>query len=316
MSSAADLILEWCSVVGEGSRQQFETAASGVTHEGASGLLSGLEIAGHIEVDWERTGRWSVNPLVVALPPGSGGNAFLVGARNRGTKAEIEDLQTRGVIDSFRIIPDSETHAAAWFIGCHSLSQLIDAARRIGGTVVVDPARLLMDLFCDLDDTLRESESEYVPSGFGARQLNVQTLRYEPIEVKYARWPAGCFEQLSLGRRKYIFVDDDDRRHVCDRWVATHAEIRRQRRLSRPVPDALSWDQTTGRMAVRASAQLPTQWARAATLCAGVAPRRITGQRWYDVYEGVPVTMFGRFTRSLEIALTSTDLSGLDPEAT
>jgi hypothetical protein len=141
-------------------------------------------------------------------------------------------------------------------------------------------------------------------------------MRYEPIDVKYARWPAGCFEQLSNGRRKYIFVDDDDRRHVCDRWVATHAEIRRQRRLGRSVPEALSWDEATGRMAVLASAQLPTQWARAAALCSGLAPRRVTEQRWYDIYEGVPLTMFGRFTKSLGISLTSTDLSGFDSEAT
>jgi hypothetical protein len=220
------------------------------------------------------------------------------------------------LIDSFTIISGGGSHASSWFIGCHSLGQLIDAARSIGATVAIDPAHLLMDLFKDLDEALSASETEYVPSGFSAKQLNAQTLRYEPIDVKYARWPSGCFEQLSNGRRKYIFVDDHNRRHVCDRWVATHAEIRRQRRIGRPVPEAVSWDRSTGRMVVLANAQLPTQWARAAAFCAGVAPRRVTGQRWYDVYQGVPLTMFGRFTNALEIPLASTDLSGFDPEAT
>lgn len=317
MSAAADLVLEWCSVVGRGSRQQFEIAVSGLIDDGSpSALLSGLEVAGHVEVDWERSGRWSVNPPVLALPEGSGGNACLVGGRNQGTRVEVENLLQRGLIDSFSIVPNGRGHASSWFIGCRSFGRLIDAAELIGATVAVAPARFLMDLFKDLDETLSASETEYVPSGFGAKKLNVQTMRYEAIDVKYARWPAGCFEQLSNGRRKYIFVDDGDRRHVCDRWVATHAEIRRQRRLGEPVPSALSWDQNTDRMAVLASAQLPTQWARAAVLCSGLAPRRVTEQRWYDVYEGVPPTMFGRFTKSLEIPPTSCDLSGFDLEAT
>lgn len=316
MRDVANLVLEWCSIVGEGSRQQFEAAAGGLSDEHPSALLSGLELAGHLEVDWERTGRWSVNPPVLALPWGSGGNACLVGARNHGTKAQIDNLHETGLVDSFTIVPSGGPHAPSWFIGCRSFDQLIEAAQLIGSTVVVEPARFLLEYFKDLDEILSANETEYVPSGFGAKQLNVQTMRYEPVDVKYARWPAGCFQQLSNGRHKYIFVDDDNQRYVCDRWVATHAEVRRQRRLGRTAPPTLSWDKDTERMAVLASAQLPTQWARAAALCSGLAPRRVTRQRWYDIYEGVPLTMFGRFTKFLEIPLTSTDLSDLDPETT
>ena len=314
MTGSADVVLEWCSVIGNGSRAAFERATAGLGIDEPARLLGGLELAGHIEVDWERTGRWSVNPPSLALPAGSGGNAALIGARNGGTRARIDELISHGIVDSFNAVAGSAHHASTWFVGCASLDKLSDAAVALGANVAVHPGPLLMDLFSDLDQALASSESEFTPSGFQARRLNVETLRFEPVDVKYARWPAGCFAQLSMGRQKYIYVDGDDRRYVCDRWIATHAEIRRQRRQGRSVPEVLWWDGRTRRMAVVSSAQLPTPWARAAILCSGLAPRRVETDPWRDVYEGVPATMYRRFAEALELAKESTDLGHLDPE--
>lgn len=310
--SQADLVLEWCTLQGSGSREQLERAIVGQPGSRRGAILSGLEIAGHVEVDWERTGRWSVNPPVLALPEGSGGNAHWVGGRNEATLDLIEQLERDGAIESFVIVEGVHDRASSWFVGVSSLEQLESAATALGATVAIDPATLLMDTFVDLDQALSARRTDYTPSGFQAKRLDVQSMRYEPVDVKYARWPAGCFEQLSMGRRKYIFVDDDDTRYVCDRWVATHAELRRRRRAGEPVPTAIHWDRRSERLAVLASAQLPTAWTRAAALCSGLAPRRVEHRDWVDIFEGVRARMYGRFCKALEITPHDTDLSSYD----
>jgi hypothetical protein len=314
MRTAVDLALEWCTIQGQGSRQQFELVVSDLLPGRANAVLRGLELVGHIEVDWERTGQWSVNPPVLALPEGSGGNAVLVGGRNLATLNAITALKASHRIESFTVIPGGGAHASTWFVGVRSIDQLEEAAAAIGATVTIDPATFLMERFIDLDQILSAHRREYVPSGFRAKQLNAHTLRFEPIDVKYANWPAGCFEQLSNGRLRYIFVNDHDDRYVCDRWVATHAEIRRQRRAHIDVPQVLRWDKLTQRMAVLARAQLPTYWARAAALCSGLPPRRVERGQWTDIYEGVRLVMYGKFCRALEIQLASTDLTEYDEE--
>jgi hypothetical protein len=312
--TSADLVLEWCTLKGTGSRETFERAVGELLPVEANTLLSGLEVAGHLEVDWEHTDRWSVNPPVLALPAGGGGNAYLVGGRNVAMIDVLRDLQANGPVASLTQLQHSTAHASSWFVGARTMDDLQLVAAEIAATVVVDPAMLLMKRFPDLDQILSARRTEYSPSGFRAKQLNVQRMRYEPVDVKYAQWPPGCFEQLANGRRKYIFVDDDDNRYVCDRWVATHAEIRRQRRLGRLVPQVLGWDKETERMAVLSSAQLPTHWARAAAFCSGLPPRRAKSTPWVDIYEGVRLLTYGRFCTALAIQLMNTDLSNYDRE--
>jgi hypothetical protein len=313
-SAPVDTCLEWCTMLGSGSREQFARATEQLLGENADRVLSGLEIAGHLEVDWERTGRWSVNPPVLALPEGSGGNAFLVGGRTEATLATLTALHNDGRIRALTTVAGDIAKPSTHFIATDSLEQLVSVASRIGACVTVDPAGLLMQQFPDLDQLLENSRAEYVPSGFGAKVLDTGTLRYEPIEVRYANWPAGCFEQLSNGRRKYIFVDDDDARYICDRWVATHAELRRRRRRGEPVRDALKWDMERERMVVIATAQLPTPWARAAVFSSGLSPRRRTGDTWWDVFEGVPLRTYGKFAKALGLPAATEDLHDFDEE--
>lgn len=311
MRNNVDLLLEWCTLAGSGSRDQFSRAATGMIPGPSDRVLAKLELMGHVEVDWDRTGRWSVNPTVLALPEGSGGNAFVVGGRNEGTLRTLEALRDSGEL-SLTVVPGGAIGPSTWFVGTPTLDQLGSAANRLGASIVVEPAKQLMQQCPSLDQVLEGMQADYVPSGFGARKLNVQTLKYEHIDVKYANWPPGCFEQLSNGRRKYIFVDDNDVRYVCDRWVATHAEIRRQAGTDVSLPSVVQWDKVTDRLAVRSTAQLPTTWARAAALCSGIMPRRVEGQQWWDIYEGVELHMFGEFTKALDLKPTSSDLSYLD----
>jgi len=58
-SQGADLILEWCSLKGTGTRGSFEQACRSVLGESErpSQLLHELELSGHVEVDWVDSGR-------------------------------------------------------------------------------------------------------------------------------------------------------------------------------------------------------------------------------------------------------------------
>lgn len=311
-----DRCLEWCTLLGQGSREQFARATAHLLPGVSDRVLSALELAGHLEVDWERTGRWSVNPPVLALPEGSGGNAFLVGGRNEGTVTRLLSLRQAGHLAGLTVVRGGETQASTWFVGIHTVDHLYAVAHEIGAAVTIEPAQLLMQRFPSLDFVLARCETTYVPSGFGAKRLDVVSLRYEPIDVKYGNWPAGCFEQLSRGRRKYVFVDDEDRRFVCDRWVATHAELRRQRQLGQQVPQVLAWDMVRERMAVSSAAQLPTPWARAAALTSGLSPRRVRKDGLWDVFEGVPLHMYKRFAQALGLSPRDSDLGHLDEDRT
>lgn len=307
-----DRLLAWCSIVGGGSRQQFDRAsADHVRDLHPNRVLSAFEVMGHLEVDWERTGSWSVNPPVLALIEGSGGNACVVGARNDATWRALKEAQADGLIATLTSVANDAPYPSSWFVGTRSAIDLSRCAQAIGGLAVFDPAQDYMTEFVGLDAILESSRREFVPSGFRARQLDVRTLRFRHIDVQYARWPAGCFEQLSQGRNKYLFVDDNDSRFVTDRWVATHAELRRVRRAGGWTPDVIRWDQTSLNMACLAGAQLPTHWSRAAIFCSGLPPTRIQTEPWCDLYQGVRATMYGRFCKALEIKPRRDDLSEL-----
>jgi len=225
---------------------------------------------------------------------------------------ELGRLRDIGAVEGFACVAGDDFHATSLFVAAKSIDALNAVATQIGATVSIEPARLMLECYRDLDQLLADRRTDYVPSGFGAKQLDTSTLQYQSVDVKYANWPPGCFQQRSNGRLKYIFVDDDDSRYVCDRWVATHAEIRRRRRRGEYVPEVLRWDDDRERMIVRSSAQMPLPWARAAAFCSGLSPRRQRGEIWWDVFEGIPLHMYLHFKNALEIPASREDLSAFD----
>jgi hypothetical protein len=302
----ADLLLEWCSARGSGTRAQFNSASLalfGDTFPPAE-VLRALEVVGHIEVDWERSGRWAVTPAVLNLAVGAGGNAGLIGARTPATWRLLHGLKDEGSLEDVTLVPQPEPWPSAWFVGCDSTSGFIAAAERIGAVVSTRAHRAYIDQMGSLDDVLRSARQEFAPSGFQAERLEVGSrLRFAACEVRYAQWPPGCFRQKSRGIDRYIYVDADRVVHLTDRWIATHCELRRLRELGATGYVPLSWNSETEQLFCDRQAQLPLAWVRAAVLCTGLAPtqERPTGGAWRDIYDGVDAVTYMKIADSLEV---------------
>ena len=303
-SEGADLILEWCSLKGTGTRGSFEQACRSVLGESArhSQLLHELELSGHVEVDWVDSGRWWVAPTVLSFVEGSGGNAVLLGARSPETTSVLKRLEAAGEIRALTFVPQGDRSPTAIFVGVSSTAELAAAGRAIGATAKTTVRLEYKDALVPLGLAVAAGVSEYTSSGIQAKRLNVASLRFEPCEVRFGHWAPGCYEQMSYGMRRYLFVDDQGVFHNVDRWIAVHAEIQRAMGSSSGAPNPLSWSLESQSLFCDARAQLPTMWARAAVMCTGLLPIRHVDRadgHYVDEYRGVLGTTYNRIRLTL-----------------
>ncbi len=300
----ADLILEWCSLKGTGTRGSFEQACRSVLGESArpSQLLHQLELSGHVEVDWVDSGRWWVAPPVLSFVEGSGGNAVLLGARSPETISALKQLVAAGDIQALTLVPQGDRSPTAIFVGVSSTARLAAAGQAIGATAKTTVRLEYKDSLVSLDAAVAAGTSDYTSSGIQAKRLNVATLRFEPGEVRFGNWTPGCYEQMSYGMRRYLYVDDRGGLHNVDRWIAVHAEINRAKGSSVDAPNPLSWSPESQSLFCDARAQLPTMWARAAVMCTGLLPIRHVDRadgHQVDEYRGVLGTTYNRIRLTL-----------------
>lgn len=303
-SEGADLILEWCSLKGTGTRGSFDQACRSILGESpvSSQLLHELEISGHMEVDWVDSGRWWVAPPMLSFVEGSGGNAVLVGARSPETITVLKRLAAAGDIQALTIVPQGHKSPTAVFVGVSSIADLVAAGQAIGATAKTTVRLEYKDALVSLETAIAAGASEYTSSGIQAKRLNVATLRFEPSEVRFGYWLPGCYEQMSYGMRRYLYVDDQRRLHNVDRWIAVHAEIKRTGGSSIGAPNPLSWSPETQSLFCDARAQLPTMWARASVMCTGLLPMRHADRdagHHVDEYRGVLATTYNRIRLTL-----------------
>lgn len=299
----ADLILEWCSVKGEGTRHGFDEACKVVLGDATrpARLLHELELCGHVEVDWVRTGRWSINPPVLSQIEGAGGNAVLIGARSRSTIAALARLDAVEKFAAFTQVQQGVASPTAVFVAATSVESLGAAASAIGATAKTTVRLEYKDALLTLDDAIAAGADEYTASGIQARRLNVSTFRFEPCEIRFGTWRPGCYEQMSYGLRRYLYVDDDGALHNLERWLAVHAEINRSRRRGVNVAVPLSWAPKSESLFCDARAQLPIMWARAAVMCSGLLPIRHVAPDGHhvDEYRGVLASTYNTIRKTL-----------------
>jgi hypothetical protein len=303
-TEGADLILEWCSLKGGGGRHSFEAACRSVLGPLArpSQLLHELELSGHIEVDWVHSGHWWVAPPVLGFVEGAGGNAVLLGARSPKTMSLLNRLQEVGDIRALTLVPQGPASPTAVFVGVSSIAALAAAGRAIGAEPKTTVRLEYKDALVPLEAAVAAGTSEYTSSGIQAKRLNVATLRFEPCEVRFGKWMPGCYEQMSYGLRRYLYVDDEGGLHNVDRWIAVHAEINRAKGQVIGAPNPLSWSLESQSLFCDARAQLPTMWARAAVMCTGLLPIRHVDSadgHYVDEYRGVLGTTYNRIRLTL-----------------
>ena len=303
-SEGADLVLEWCTLKGSGTRGSFEQACHSVLGASAnpSKLLHELELSGHVEVDWVHTGRWWVTPTVLNFVEGAGGNAVLLGARSPETLSELKRLEVAGDVRAVTIVPQGDGSPSAVFVGVSSIADLASAGQAIGAAAKTTVRLEYKDALVPLEEAVAAGASEYTSSGIQAKRLKVVTLRFEPCEVRFGHWTPGCYEQMSYGLRRYLYVDDQGGLHNLDRWIAVHAEINRAMGSTAGVMNPISWSPETESLFCDARAQLPMMWARAAVMCTGLLPIRHVDRadgHYVDEYRGVLGTTYDRIRLTL-----------------
>ena len=213
----------------------------------------------------------------------------------------LRQLEAEGDIQALTVVPQGDNSPAAIFVGVSSTAELADAGRAIGAIAKTTVRLDYKDALVPLDAAVAAGASEYTASGIQAKRLNVATLRFVPCEVRFGQWRPGCYEQMSYGMRRYLFVDDQEGLHNLNRWIAVHAEINRARK-SIGVANPLSWSPESQSLYCDARAQLPTMWARAAVMCTGLLPIRhidpVDGHH-VDEYRGVLGTTYNRIRLTL-----------------
>ncbi|WP_298207541.1 hypothetical protein [Ferrimicrobium sp.] len=299
-----DLILEWCSLKGSGSRHSFEVACRSVLGPLVRPLqlLHELELSGHIEVDWSHGGHWWIAPPVLSFLEGAGGNAVLLGARSPKTMSLLNHLKEIGDIRALTLVPQGPASPSAVFVGVSSIAALTAAAQVIGAEPKTTVRLEYKDALILLEEAVAAGKSEFAFSGIQAKKLNVATLCFEPCEVRFGNWMPGCYEQMSYGMHKYLYVDDQGVLYNVDRWIAVHAEINRVRGSGFGAPNPLSWSLESQSLFCDARAQLPTMWARAAVMCTGLLPIRHVDPadgHYVDEYRGVLGTTYNRILLTL-----------------
>lgn len=311
--SGPDLILEWCSVLGTGTRHAFDAACRSVVGADAkpSTLLHELEVSGHIEVDWVKSGRWWIAPPVLSFVEGASGNAVLLGARSRETIRRLQGLLAEGGIEALTWVNQGPASPSAIFVGVSSVADLAAAGAAIGAEPKTTVRLEYNDALAPLDVAIDAGSSDYTASGIQAKRLNPASLWFEPCEVRFGGWKPGCYEQLSYGLRRYLFVDQAGGLHNVDRWVATHAELNRVRGLTGSIAIPLSWSPDSQSLVCDARAQLPIMWARAAVMCTGLLPLRrvLPGNHHVDEYRGVPGTTYNAIRKTLGYELQAAPVS-------
>ena len=305
-----DVLLEWCSARQRGTRASFREAHAWCTGDdrprAANAAMHTLEVLGHIEVDWIGGGDWAINPPVLALMRGGGGNAVAVGARSSLLRQRLS--ADRRVV--FQAI-DQGVGPASWYVGSLSGSALGEVASSLAMTLEVDVAMRYVETFVPLDRLVDAGRQDFSPGGTEVNRFSSEMMRFEPFAWQRNSWPVGAYEHRGAGPNVYVLRLTDSSCSVVDRRIAVHHELRRLRAATgeqRFVP--LDWDPLEEALSCDRRTPLPLPQARAAILATGRLPRAHTltstlpqGSWSVDVYSGVHILTYKAIADALDIPL-------------
>ena len=159
---APDDLLRWASETGSGSWPRLRDAAAYLTraHEldmRPWQLAVPLTWLGHLDIDWQEQ-LWSVAPPAVALSPGMGLCAYLVGARPSRMVERFDEATEDLNVYPFSL-PQHEAPTAL-FAKCSSVAVVEEVAHRLGVPVIFDPASRIVE---ELPDVVFDEASPSSP---------------------------------------------------------------------------------------------------------------------------------------------------------
>jgi hypothetical protein len=302
-----DLLLEWASERAEGSWQQLRDAhewiataypPSSASWRPTPGMTARrLTTLGHIEIDWQH-GHWAVAPPLLTILPSAGAHALLTGARTRTLVAQLTDA-TADEPSLFVTYCPQRYAPTAILIACEDETNIESLAELLDIGYEFSVSDRLSALLPPLDSYLALASTTPAPSGYGVAQLDLHTLRWHDAESD--RDP-GLYRYDHYGRPTYRLITEQQTYDVdwaIGAWAA----------LSRWGENKLQYreDAVNGTLLAPVGAPLPTLHARAAALCSGLAPGRISGADWY---RNVPRHVAERIARSLDQTLVIHETNG------
>ena len=206
--TAPDDLLRWASETGRGSWRHLRDAAAYLARTHALDvrpwqLAVPLTSLGHLDIDWQEQ-RWSVAAPAVALSPGMGLCAYLVGARPSRMLERFDEATEDLRVYPFRL--KQRNAPAALFAKCSSAAVTEDVAHRLGVPLIFEPASGIVEELPNvvLDEASRSSP---IPIEDGLE-------RFDPIDGRWrqvtGRDEEGLYRLDLYGRRMHGLRRGDD----------------------------------------------------------------------------------------------------------
>ena len=206
--TAPDDLMRWASETGSGSWRHLRDAAAYLARTHALNvrpwqLAVPLTSLGHVDIDW-REQRWSVAAPAVALSPGMGLCAYLVGARPSRMLERFDEATEDQNVYPFQL--KQRNAPAALFAKCSSVTVTEEVAHRLGVPLVFDPASGIVE---ELPDVVSDgaSPSSPVPIEDGLE-------RFDPIDGSWrqitGRDKEGLYRLDLYGRSMHRLLRGDD----------------------------------------------------------------------------------------------------------
>lgn len=297
VSTASDDLLRWASETGSGSWHHLRDAAAHLARTHSLELRPWqlavpLASLGHLDIDW-REQRWSVAAPAVALSPGMGLCATLVGARPSRIVERYREATEDLNVYPFQL---PQRHApAALFAKCSSVEVTKGVASRLGVPLIFDPASGIVE---ELPSIVLEevSPGSPIPNEDGLERFNPINGRWRRVS---ARDEEGLYRLDLYGRSMH-------RLHRSGDWYSVD-KATGQVLLLEGKNDLLFWCEPSSDSRVPSTLEvvtwlgLPPLAERAAVVSSGLVPV-ISGNR--RIYRNVARSTATTIAERLGLPLT------------
>lgn len=304
MSMDYDLFLSFLSEKGSGSWREFKDAwawlggAGNDDAEKAWIAAQSLSALGHIEVAWGDEIEWAVAPPVLTMIPRSGGRALLTGARTRhllevspkdGTVSGAfeEAAESRNLwVDNWR----QPYSPSTVMLCCESHRDAEGLAGELGVAYTYSASHQLSSILPDLASYEALWQAGDLPRGLEAERFNPGSLFWDPVEETAGH---GLYRVRTYAKHVHALNGPTG-------WFRIPREIGQYEVLRWEEAQVLSYSRKRVQFSVRMGARLPPLHDRAATLCSGRLPLRVSrnGLPWLT-YENVDEVIAQRIAASL-----------------
>lgn len=310
-----DLLLQWLSERARGTWAEFKAAwdwlEQGATDPAGKAWMAARDLSalGHLEISWGERSEWAIAPPVLTLLPAAG-RALLTGARTRALyvppdyHAPLEEKGSGRLVEAVNELylyldPWSQTGGPTTVtIAIEGDTDAEGLAAELGVPYTYAVAEQLAKLLPPLHSYERTWRAGELLRGFDAEVFDTTTCLWEPIEETTA---PGLYRSRTWSSHVHAI------RTAAGAWFRVPPEPAVYEVFRWEGRRVMEYDTRTRELVVPGTANLPLLHARAATLCSGRVPQRITslpGSPSKVIYLNVTASVAEKISLSLNQPLT------------